>query len=258
MFETGKRENAAKKAYEIAYAIFRISAKFDDRGIKERIQSYAVDLLVSAKTDEYGNAAKSVAAIDCLIKFAIDLNAVSIANGDVLLQELNNMNEAIAECLDRTDEEVDVSRFFSEKSCVIPTERIDSDDRSAVSPRNAQSVVSVMRPMGVRNEKIGGQNPSIEIKEPTNIIKSGMRQIAILDKIRQSGNCKLKEIQEVLPDCSERTIRYDIEELIERNLIERVGSGGPGVSYRPRQSSVVSEKRSVEAIREGEEAGIQM
>jgi DeoR/GlpR family transcriptional regulator of sugar metabolism len=64
-----------------------------------------------------------------------------------------------------------------------------------------------------------------------------MRQIAILDKIRQSGNCKLKEIQEVLPDTSERTIRYDIEELIERNLIERIGSGGPAVSYRIRQIS---------------------
>lgn len=72
---------------------------------------------------------------------------------------------------------------------------------------------------------------------PANIIKSGNRQIAILDKIRQSGNCKLREIQEVLPDCSERTIRYDLEELIERNLVERIGAGGPAVSYRVRQSA---------------------
>ena len=54
----------------------------------------------------------------------------------------------------------------------------------------------------------------------------------------ESGNpaiVNLKEIQEVLPDCSERTIRYDLEDLIERNLVERIGAGGPAVSYRIRQ-----------------------
>ena len=78
------------------------------------------------------------------------------------------------------------------------------------------------------------------LSNPAIALKSGNRQIAILDRIRQSGNCKLRDIQEILPDCSERTIRYDLEELIERNLIERIGAGGPAVSYRIRQSSIAT------------------
>jgi len=238
MFETGKKEKAAKRAYEIAYAIFRIAAKFDDAGIRGRFESYAIDLLISAKTEEYGNAAKSVAAIDCLVKFAIDLNIVSIANGDVLLREVNNMNEAIAECIDRTDEEVDASRFFPEnEENVIPSSARNLEKNSVSSRVDIENSFSG-RPVEERGPRFQSSISDIsEPKESGNVIKSGMRQIAILDKIRQSGNCKLKEIQEVLPDTSERTIRYDIEELIERNLIERIGSGGPAVSYRIRQIS---------------------
>ena len=243
MFETGKKEKAAKRAYEIAYAIFRIAAKFDDAGIRGRFESYAIDLLISAKTEEYGNAAKAVAAIDCLVKFAIDLNILSIANGDVLLREVNNMNEEIAECIDKTDEEVDASLFFSEdrKETSSPTKgRLGGVDFLPSSEGRLGGI-----PEGVAEDSRRpreGEDPRFQSapdssKESGNVIKSGMRQIAILDKIRQSGNCKLKEIQEVLPDTSERTIRYDIEELIERNLIERIGSGGPAVSYRIRQIS---------------------
>ena len=55
---------------------------------------------------------KLVAAIDALVKFAIDLNIVSISNSDVLFREVGAMNEAIVECLDKSDD-VDVSKFFS-------------------------------------------------------------------------------------------------------------------------------------------------
>lgn len=231
MFESGKKGNAAKKAYEIAYALFRISAKIAESSIKEKIESEAIDLLISANAENYGKAARSVAAIDALIKFAIDLNLVSISNGDILLRELSAMNEIVLECLDKSDE-VDVSKFFSKSK------------ESAIKDVARASSSVVIRPVwengaGFSEKSAIPRSPQQEDKEksgnPAIVIKSGNRQIAILDKIRQSGNCKLKEIQDILPDCSERTIRYDLEELIERNLVERVGAGGPAVSYRIRQ-----------------------
>jgi len=61
---------------------------------------------------------------------------------------------------------------------------------------------------------------------------SAIRQNIILERIRQSGNCRLKEIQDVLPNTSERTIRYDLQTLLEQGLIERIGNAGPSVFYR--------------------------
>ena len=223
MFESGKKRNAAKKAYEIAYALFRVSAKIEEASIKGRLESEAVNLLISANAGSYGNAANAVAAIEALVKFAIDLNLMSIANGDVLLREIAGMQEILIECLDKSDE-VDVSKFFSPR---IDTE---TDDAPAVRRRETEDRGPIMIPV---KEAIVEKEKSAN---PAGSLKSGNRQIVILDRIRQNGNCKLKELQEILPDCSERTIRYDLEDLIERNLVERIGSGGPAVSYRIRQT----------------------
>jgi hypothetical protein len=299
MFESGKKGYAAKKAYEIAYALFRISAKIAESGVKDRLESQAMDLLISANAEEYGNAAKTIAAIDALVKFSVDLNMISIANGDVLLREIAVMNDAVIECIDQSDE-VDASKFFSKSKDVVMNDvthasssavfrnpsvivrgggrpvlshsRISEkagiqEQEPSVASREQYSVSAVSSSVvpaqaGTQEES----NPSVLPSDPsvtlpdstvivpeegrpvlpsfpmtsesgsaTSVIKSGNRKIAILDKIRQSGNCKLREIQEILPDCSERTIRYDLEELIERNLVERIGSGGPAVSYRVRQ-----------------------
>jgi len=251
MFGTGKKGNAAKKAYEIAYALFRVSAKIAESSVKEKLESEAINLLISANAEDYGNAAKTVAAIDALVKFSVDLNMVSISNGDVLLREIGAMNEAIIECLDKSDD-VDVSKFFSAPSGVpVKTRTHDivipaifakhapapSSAAPVVIPAKAGIQVSPPeRPADLGSVLQQEDSPVLpQSGNPANVIKSGNRQIAILDRIRQSGNCKLKEIQEILPDCSERTIRYDLEELIERNLVERIGSAGPAVSYRVRQ-----------------------
>jgi hypothetical protein len=261
MFESGKKKNAAKKAYEIAYALFRISAKISEAGIKERLESQAIDLLVSANAGEYDSAAKTVAAIEALVKFSIDLNIMSIPNGEVLLREIGLMNDVVIECIDKSDE-VDVAKFFTS----APQEKKRNPDSvvpvtfrpsfAPISPKNpipinpaiSSSTVfrdgggpvlremekkqgSIDRPASVTTEV----DAVSESGNPAIVLKSGNRQIAILDKIRQSGNCKLRELQEILPDCSERTIRYVLEELIERNLVERIGAGGPSVSYKIRQ-----------------------
>jgi hypothetical protein len=64
------------------------------------------------------------------------------------------------------------------------------------------------------------------------LISSDIRQSEMLDLIRQSGNCRIKDLQEMFPRCSERTLRYDIESLIGRGLIERIGAGS-ATAYQP-------------------------
>jgi len=58
------------------------------------------------------------------------------------------------------------------------------------------------------------------------------RQSVILDKIRQSGNCRTRDLQAVFPGLSERTLRYDLQRLVEEGKIERGGGGGPASWYR--------------------------
>jgi hypothetical protein len=119
MFGSGKKKNAAKKAYEMAYALFRVSAKIEESSVKEKLESFAINLLVSVNVEEYGNAAKAIVAIDTLVKFAVDLNIVNISNGDILVREIGSMHDAIAECFE--GDEVDISKFFTPAPPEKPT-----------------------------------------------------------------------------------------------------------------------------------------
>lgn len=144
MFESGKKGNAAKKAYEIAYALFRVSAKMEESSVKKQIESQALALLVAANAEEYSNAAKATAAIDALVKFAIDLNLISIPNGDILLREISAMNEALVECLEREDD-IDVSKFFSSAPRERRVSMASPKTVSDVSSRHAEAIPSETR-----------------------------------------------------------------------------------------------------------------
>ncbi|MDP3948073.1 MAG: DeoR family transcriptional regulator [bacterium] len=54
------------------------------------------------------------------------------------------------------------------------------------------------------------------------------------------GNVSIKELVAELGNVSERTLRYDLQRLVEQGRIERVGSGGPGTYYRIPQASSTS------------------
>jgi predicted MarR family transcription regulator len=129
-----------------------------------------------------------------------------------MTREIYALNAAIAErrTAVKTDE-VNVAEIFSKQETVAPS--VPSMEPVSQGPFHA--VVRESEPA---------------IRQSAN--DSAIRQKTILERIRQSGNCRLKDIQEVLPDTSERTIRYDIQALLEQGVVERIGNAGPSVFYR--------------------------
>ena len=63
-------------------------------------------------------------------------------------------------------------------------------------------------------------------------LPSDERHSIILNKVKESGYCRLRDLQNIFPDVSERTIRYDLEKLVNSGSIERFGNGGPSTYYR--------------------------
>lgn len=185
-----------------------------DASLAGKMTAEATEVLASSAAGNYSQAIKSLEVLNYLIKFSTELNFISFTNGEVFVREVGNFQAAIAESMHAANGEFDASAYFSSKGLVVDDQISEPVAEPEYEKPKKESAPSA--PSG-------------------NIIKSGMRQIAILDRIRQSGNCRLRDIQEILPDTSERTIRYDLEDLIERNIIERIGNGGPSVFYRIRQ-----------------------
>jgi len=225
MSESGKERFIFTKSYEIAYALFRIAGTMQG-DFSERFRKVGAGLLEAAALQDYGEARNALRAIECFVKFAGDVALLTPANTDALLREVYVLDAAVIERMNTAKYNgLDVAEIFSEAAA--HSEHYPTMENAA------------MHNPAIQKEEHAGHFPGneevVESGGNMGLMKAEMRQSAIMEKIRQSGNCRIKEIQEILPDCSERTIRYDLQSLLEKNLIERIGTGGPSVAYRIRQ-----------------------
>lgn len=233
MFMESSRQNHSqfivKKAYEISYAVFRISPSLKKQSLADCLENQGTLLLESAVTGDCGKAKSAIAALSYFLNVAADINVLGQSNAKLILQELDALNAAIAELENEAEnKEMDLSGIFS-KSESFETDKNAILEKELVDKRSDPYVQNSYIPDN-RAQRTDGNNKQ-------NIIKSAMRQSAILDRIRQNHNCRLKEIQDILPDISERTLRYDMQTLIARGSVERVGNGGPATYYRARESA---------------------
>lgn len=213
-----------RKSYEISYAVFRVASAINNPSLKERLEGQAFALIDAAAVQNYGALSLFSRSVEYLIRFGGDMGIVNLANAETIIVQLNALNVAIAEsgnAATATPSEVKLDGIFAESM----------EPEKSVGPM--ESYIPKYEPVEYPHAAI----ESVNIEKSNNEANpnAAIRQTAILERIRQSGNCRLKDLQEVLPGTSERTIRYDLQSLVEQNLVERIGNGGPSVYYRVRQ-----------------------
>lgn len=220
MQKTGKRQFVLKKAYEISYAVFRVGSRISNVALKEHLERQALALLDAAAVENYAWVTTVARAIEYLVKFGSDVGLLHESNTESIIAQLQAMDASIAGSeKPASPEPVPLEDIFAGHDALFPENIIPATGRRDLAEVAVESS-EIIHEAGERTS-----------------IKSGNRQSAIIARIRQSGNCRIKDLQEVLPDCSERTIRYDLQSLVEQNIIERVGVGGPAVFYRLRQNA---------------------
>ncbi len=245
MLENGKDRFIFTKSYEIAYALFRMAGEIEEKDFSERLRSLGGALLQAASGHDYAEASRSLQVVECLAKFAGDVNMISPANANILLGEIYTLDAAIIEYRNAANRDrINLSDIFSKADPeVTPPAAMAYEDAAINNPAESYPATEAETAMYPATATAGeapeepaaaGSYRHESHENAGSVMKAEVRQAAIVDRIRQSGNCRLKDIQEVLPDASERTIRYDLQSLVERNLIERVGHGGPSVFYRAR------------------------
>ncbi len=214
MFSKTAKDAIWKKSYEVAYACFRVAVILPE-SVSKKILDAAASLLEEVLRKSYESAIESLAVERYFIKLSADTGMLGVATSDMMLAEMDALHILIQSTAlsRRAGEEVNLEGIFSKIEMTPEAEKDSKDQKENIQVSDSDS------------------NPA------AGNIKSEIRQAAILERIRQIDNCRIKDIQEILPECSERTLRYDLQELLEKNLIERIGNGGPAVYYRIRQTA---------------------
>lgn len=252
-----------KKVYEVVYALLRIAGFIGKGEFPAKLEKAGLNLLDSAIAGNEAEAAKALVFIEYLMRIGSDVGIINPANAQVIIRESKSINPAIAGFSPiNGPQEVKISDIFSknptlgksramvrhggekrtsekvvEERTQINAVGVTAQNAEEISKKTAEETDSINDSGDVENNgrKTDIDGPS-EQKRATHDEQQDhsiiMRQGAIVERIRQIGNCRIKDIQGLLPEISERTLRYDIQRLVEEGVVERMGGGGPATYYR--------------------------
>lgn len=221
-----------QKAIEICYALVRVAAQVRRPELRSRLERQAFAFLENVASESLQEALGNSAAVFSLLKIGQALYEIESVNVAVINGELESVNAAMRQSVGLAGLP-DWQKMFSDTS--------DSKNQSgnaANNPAISRSMTDLRPPQTAQN---GSSSEHDEVSHSESNGSSGngngfaatMRQSAILDKIRQSGNgqLQLKDIIAAFPEISERTMRYDLQKLRSQGLVDRVGNGGPASYY---------------------------
>lgn len=254
-----KKEVLNQKAFEIGYAVFRVAGALKEgSSLVHYLENRVLDLVDTVLIGEYGRAKTSANSLVYMLHLGFEAGYISEGIFNIIKREIDNLVKEIGELPNAAKfPEIDpkslflnsklssLSDYIGETKKVVPEEEDVTPEElelekisSIIAPKHVVSkevsfndeedliVPGMMKPA------ISGNAASKQSSSPGGSVPGGDRLSVILDTIKESGYCRLRDLQEVFPEFSERTIRYDIEKLANQGLIERVGNGGPSTFYR--------------------------
>jgi len=230
MAKTIQDEFLYKKVYEFSYATSRIASSAKSRDIAELMEGKAVHLLNSVLVADYAKTREIVNSIISLASLMVDSGLLNAVNREVLIREAESIGLAI-QALPKEQKEKEVppdlnlNKLFSKANLPIKKQIADKPIVQTIQSETKQA-----------QSEIADKNTEVQ-----NPFKSEIRQSAIIAKLQERENCRLNELQELFPNISERTLRYDLEYLISDGFIERIGSRRNSVYRLKNRNSAVIE-----------------
>jgi hypothetical protein len=219
MIEEFDQSPYTKKAFELAYVMIRVARTVKSKNASDRLDSFAHQILETFTKGEYEKAPQLMEEAGWFIRLWLDLQVIHKTLGELLLTELSKLKNHSSEAL----------KEQSLPSSLLGSFTLSESYSAEKEPEKKKNAAINLPP--ARTESKNSESTTVHYD-------SSNRQSAIvifLKEKSQSGNpfaiCRMKEIQDKFPFVSERTLRYDLQKLVEQGMIERVGAG-PMSAYR--------------------------
>lgn len=243
--------NFTQKAYELAYAVFRLGNTVKQTELRSRLEKASLDLLEASAANDNVLMNRALTILEVFIVFGQGIGELNYPQVQVLLREIGNLNAAMrqnnAAIAELNLEEIFHNPAIAENSAMnpannpannpaMPKAAIADAKRKANKQANFdESGKDDEDNAAIGNEEFGNENEE-EFGNPAKEENAAMRQSAIVEIMRQVQNCRIKDLISAFPGVSERTLRYDLQKLGEDDIIERTGIG-PGTFYQLKDKS---------------------
>ena len=218
----------SQKAHDISFAVFRVATLVKNTKLRGELEDAAVNL-VSKYEEVFDRESQFyipnvVDRLERLVMLAESVGEMKPINAGVLKRELTNLQSAItAHTTDAQNSvtgktDVDISSMF------LPSEILTKEAFS-----NGKAKTKLPNEVSKEEEASDNFTASSELT---------VRQMAIMRCVREIQFCRLRNIMEAMPNVSERTIRNDIQNLIEKEVVRRIGGGGPSSYFESMEMDI--------------------
>lgn len=236
-----------RKSYEISYAVFRVASAVKILTLKERLENSAIKLIENVAFSNLSLLLNEIGVLESLIHLGGAVGYIGATNARILLRELGGFKSSVSNYLIGNNkegiEEKELEAIFSKPPVVIdpikqnPSEEdinqkanfVTSDikfDNLTERPSSVDDLIN-----SVKERSLLANFGSLIGNRQTEDFNPSNRQSEILKKIKEFGNCRMRDLINSFPDVSERTLRNDLQRICEQGLARRVGGGGPYSFY---------------------------
>lgn len=174
---------------------------------------------LSSQTDDYIHIIKNnILELVSLLEIASRSGLISVMNASVLKQEFSNLVPAVASASSSREESS--HNLLSKGFFDVQAPHISRHTLGSVSRRinDSEKAEYSMSPNPLK--KADGE---LRPQPDTQVVKRSNRQNIILSLLRKKSNLTIKDISEVVKDCSEKTIQRELISFISGGIVKRVG-----------------------------------
>lgn len=194
--------------------------------IDSAVDESSIDTLIEEEKES--NIQKNV---NSSIEFGNDnkLDNSATANSAIDNSATNSANNSATQIMEVNNEPMEIINLEKEESAKPNENKINSKEADS-------GFVHISNILKVKEEPASqksSQNSYFNSPE-----ESALKKSNLLGVIKRLNEFKLKDIEEAMPDLSERTIRYYLSDLINQGVIEKIGVSGRNVLYRVNKSKI--------------------
>ena len=225
-------KDITKKTQNIVTTIYMVCEYIDEKDpIKEKLKGLSLSLITQVVDYDYNVIAlghshvKSLLTtseqICSLIKIAETIGLVSKMNATIILSELSKINNHLSETASTSERK----ESLTISSVVFPKDLFSDDDARDQQKKNVNKTTQ----HNVANSHISLPLKNIQRhtpSTPTIFIGKEDRKKKILEIVREKGidnGVVIKDICNVMPTLSEKTIQRELTDMVDSGVLKKVG-----------------------------------
>ena len=245
-------DDILRLSYELAYIVFRVAEQIKQSDLEKKMKAGAVLVMEAALSDKIDLVRKEIFKIRIYSSFANDVGFISFNVFSSLVEKLKKteeslvLSEATQEVQDIYDAPVAVlgiNQILEESKKMGEKSRQKKEEEKNGEIRRKDNFNS-----GEEDEEVVSKDTSVDSSASSSVVRQGIefgnssairlsdnsdsKKELVFERVKELKVCFLRDLMDAFPECKERTLRYNLENLVKEERVEKIGTSGPGTFYR--------------------------